>query len=88
MEKTEKGEQRAAYPLWGAVRATQEIIFLRSRIVRIEVIRYQSFSDTEGKRFTSQKPKEAEFIDSLGRIRMNALRSFNRVMDGPKYSND
>lgn len=39
MEVGQGGEVRAAYPLRGAIRATQELEFLDNRIVRITIVR-------------------------------------------------
>ena len=65
MEIVEGREERSAYPRRGAVRATQEIEFLKDEIVRIKITRY--FGDDPGDVETTvkRKPREADFIDSL-----------------------
>lgn len=66
MEAGQQGEVRAAYPLRGAMRATEELEFLDGRIVRITIVRYDADGNPEGRRVVSKKPQEAAFIDSLG----------------------
>ena len=65
MERIDNHEVRAAYPLRGAERATQEIELLRGRIVRITVVRYHSTDDQHGTKTVRKKPNEAALIDSL-----------------------
>lgn len=65
MEAGPGGEVRAAYPLRGAVYATEELEFFDGKIVRITIVRYFANGDPKGHRFVSQKPREAAMIDAL-----------------------